>query len=118
MEKEIMDRVDQLIGFIQAKSPLIWEVFYRQQIIEGIASIIFLVLALTPFFIGVHIIKARPKWTLDSDSLYVGDLVITVCSIIASIIGIALILGPGPSPITEPCILRSYGIKTIGKEED
>jgi len=111
MEKEIMDRVDQLIGFIQAKSPLIWEVFYRQQIIEGIASIIFLVLVLTLFFIGVHIIKARPKWALNSDSLNVGGLVITVCSIIVSIIGIALFLGQGLLQLLNPAYYALMALK-------
>ena len=102
MEKEILERMDQLIDFVQSKSPMIWEAFCKQQILEGINSIIFLALTLMLYSGGLYILKTKPKWALDNDQFNVGGTLITILSVFLSFVAIGLFLVKGLTQLLNP----------------
>ena len=111
MEKEIMDRVDQLIGFVQAKSPLVWEAFYRQQIMEGIINGIVFIIGLIILFTGFYIVKTEPEWAVDSDNNNVGGIIFTVVGTFVTIIAGVIFFAEGLLQILNPVYYALMALK-------
>ena len=102
MEKEILERVDQLVDFIQAKSPLVWEAFYRQQIMEGIVCVIFLILSILFLLFAFHVLKTKPKWALDDFEGNLGGGILTIVSGCAVLIATVAFLCVGLLQLLNP----------------
>ena len=110
MEEEILKRIDQLADFIQAKSPLVWEVFCKQQITEGIVSAIFLALSIPFLLFALHVLKTKPEWAKDGFGDNLGGTALIAISGTITLVAAIIFLCMGLLRLLNP---EYYAIMTL-----
>ena len=94
MAEQLKTLFTELVKFTKTVSPEIWAILVKQQIIWGISSLLFLILAIGVFLYGVHLRKTRPAWAIIDNDNVLGGIFFGVGLLFSAIaLGVFLIEG-------------------------
>jgi len=111
MEKEIIKTFIELVSFLEKTSPIVWEIYVKQQIIEGGMLFLGWGLAFCFLLIGIRLMKTKPGWCIDpSNDNFDCGIFIFIVGCLFLLILFAFLIGTGIPHLLNP---EYYAIQAI-----
>lgn len=107
---KLLPYLDKVVETVENASPIVWEAFYRQQIIEGWTTIATIPIFAAVLLYGMYILKRRPNWAIDRMDDNVGGFVIISIGILMTSIAVFFTIFEGIPKIINPTF---YAVKAL-----